>query len=217
VNDEPDHLVSGEFPRIIRRQPDDPQTSHIRRPPTGPNPTAGDDTPEGSAPRTGIIRRAPTGPVPTTADDSRTGYIEAATGLIQQPPAPAVRPAPARPWTSIAAAAVSIVSGWATSVIATSLIAGWWDTDRLFCVAVGFLAGVFAVATVAGLILLLLRESIGRWLIIAGAVVALLTFAGVFVAGGRIPWAIYAVPILPVASVVLSLLPATRWWGSDRP
>ena len=38
--------------------------------------------------------------------------------------------------TAIATAVLSILSGWATAVIATDLITGWWDTDLLFCVAV---------------------------------------------------------------------------------
>ena len=62
----------------------------------------------------------------------------------------------------MAAAAVSIVSGWATSVVATDLIAGWWRSDRLFCVAVAFLALVFALATISGVILLLLRQPLSR-------------------------------------------------------
>ena len=40
--------------------------------------------------------------------------------------------------------------GWATGVIATDLITGWWGTDLLFCVAVGFLAAVSAAATIGG-------------------------------------------------------------------
>ena len=55
---------------------------------------------------------------------------------------------------------MSIVSGWATAVVATDLITGWWHTDRLFCVAVGFLALLFAGTTIAGVILLLFA---GRW------------------------------------------------------
>ncbi|MDT5145058.1 MAG: hypothetical protein QOI79_4425, partial [Mycobacterium sp.] len=88
----------------------------------------------------------------------------------------------------MAASAVSIISGWATSVVATDLIAGWWKSDRLFCVAVAFLALVFALATVAGVILLLLRQPLGRYLIVAGAVVAILTYLGVFIAGARVAW-----------------------------
>ena len=78
--------------------------------------------------------------------------------------------------TAVAAAAVSIISGWATSVVATDLIAGWWKSDRLFCLAVAFLALMFALATVSGVIMLLLRRSLGRYLIVAGAVIALLTY-----------------------------------------
>ena len=107
-------------------------------------------------------------------------------------------------------AVVSILSGWATAVIATDLITGWWRTDRLFCVAVGFLTAVSAAATIGGLILLLLRRRLGRLLIVVGAVVALMIFAGLFVAGAKLPPVVYAIPVLPVASVVLALLPADR-------
>jgi hypothetical protein len=217
-------------------QPHDP-TSHeptsgdqplIRRHPSGPIPKP-DDT------RTGIIRRAPTGPIPAQPDDTSTRRIprpsneEAPTGLIRRAPAEdaptglirraapvavpgkTFRPAPSAK-TAIATSAVSIVSGWATSVVATDLITGWWGTDRLFCIAVGFLALLFAVCTVAGVILLLLRRSLGRWLVVAGAVVALLTFGSVFIAGARIPWPVYAIPVLPIATAVLALHPATARW-----
>ena len=33
--------------------------------------------------------------------------------------------------------------------MATDLIAGWWHTDRLFCLAVGFLTVLFAGSTAA--------------------------------------------------------------------
>ena len=59
-------------------------------------------------------------------------------------------------------------------MVATDLIAGWWASDRLFCIAVAFLALVFALTTVSGVIMLLQRRSVGRYLIAAGAVVALL-------------------------------------------
>lgn len=117
--------------------------------------------------------------------------------------------------TAISACAVSIVSGWATSVVATDLIAGWWRTDRLFCIAVGFLALVFAIATISGVITLLLRRPIGRYLISAGAVVAVLTYGGVFIAGARVGWIVHALPVLPIASVVLALHPHTRRWLED--
>ncbi len=112
----------------------------------------------------------------------------------------------------MAAAAVSIFSGWATSVVATDLIAGWWRSDRLFCVAVAFLALVFGLATISGVILLLMRRSLGRYLIVAGGLVAFLTYLGVFIAGARVAWIVHALPLLPIASVVLVLLPRTKDW-----
>ena len=114
--------------------------------------------------------------------------------------------------TAVAACAVSIVSGWATSVVATDLIAGWWRTDRLFCIAVAFLALVFAGTTVSGVILLLQRRSISRYLLMAGALVAFLTYIGVFIAGARVAWVVHLMPILPIATVVLVLLPQTKRW-----
>ena len=80
-------------------------------------------------------------------------------------------------------------------MVATDLIAGWWKSDRLFCVAVAFLALVFALATISGVILLLLRRPLGRYLIVAGAVVALLTYGGVFIAGARVAWIVHALPV----------------------
>lgn len=129
------------------------------------------------------------------------------------PPLPAVLRQEPSARTAVAASAVSIVSGWATSVVATDLIAGWWQTDRLFCIAVGFLALVFALTTISGVIMLLLRRPFGRYLIVAGAVVALLTYLGVFIAGARVGWIVHALPLLPVASVVLAMLPETRRWA----
>jgi hypothetical protein len=97
-------------------------------------------------------------------------------------------------------------------VVATDLIAGWWRTDRLFCTAVTFLALVFAVTTISGVILLLQHRSVGRYLIVAGAVVAVLTYGGVFIAGARVAWIVYTLWLLPVASVVLTLHPHTKRW-----
>ena len=65
------------------------------------------------------------------------------------------------PRTAVAACAVSIISGWATSVVATDLIAGWWRSDRLFCIAVAFLALVFALTTISGVIMLLQHRPSG--------------------------------------------------------
>ncbi|RAV00076.1 hypothetical protein DQP58_02515 [Mycobacterium colombiense] len=122
---------------------------------------------------------------------------------------PAVEPSDR---TAVAACAVSIISGWATSVVATDLIAGWWRTDRLFCIAVAFLALVFAGTTVSGVILLLQRRSISRYLLMAGALVAVLTYIGVFIAGARVAWVVHLLPALPIATVVLVLLPQTKRW-----
>jgi hypothetical protein len=193
------------------------------------DPSAGEDTPEaeadGSPPsepseRTRIIRRAPTGPLPTITPPETTQLSPATP-----PPGPTGtgrRAAPAgissassgdaSARTAIAACAVSIVSGWTTSVVATDLIAGWWHSDRLFCVAVGFLALVFAASTISGVIMLLLRRPLGRLLIAGGAVVALLTYGGVFIAGARVGWIVYTLWLLPLASIVLSLNGQTKRW-----
>ena len=114
--------------------------------------------------------------------------------------------------TAVAASAVSIVSGWATSVVATDLIAGWWRTDRWFCIAVAFLALVFAATTISGVIMLLQHRPLGRYLILAGAVVAVLTYLGVFIAGARVAWIVHTLWLLPVASVVLAFLPQIKRW-----
>jgi hypothetical protein len=153
--------------------------------------------------QTGIIRRHPTGSFPAAPVDPQTSFIPRATSR------PSAQPSPA---AASATAAVSIASGWATAVIATSLITGWWRTDELFCIAIGFLSTVSAAATIGGLISLLLRRRIGRLLIVVGAVVALMIFAGLFVAGADLPQIVYAIPLLPVASIVLALLPATGRW-----
>jgi hypothetical protein len=140
------------------------------------------------------------------------------TTHVPQPP-PAVRSA--RPVvltdepsgrTAVGACVVSIVSGWATSVVATDLIAGWWKSDRLFCIAVGFLALVFAVTTISGVIQLLQGRSLGRYLIAAGGLVALLTYGGVFIAGARVAWIVHTLPVLPLASIVLAMHPKTKRW-----
>jgi hypothetical protein len=100
-------------------------------------------------------------------------------------------------------------------VVATDLIAGWWRSDRLFCIAVAFLALVFALTTISGVIMLLLRRPIGRYLILAGAVVGFLTYLGVFIAGARVAWIVHGLPVLPLASAVLVLLPSTKRWLSE--
>jgi hypothetical protein len=193
---------------------------------TDPNSPAPGDRPAPSppsaatGPETRIIRRAPTGPLPQI-DDDRTTHIPrppAPSRYAQPSPPPGVASTgygePSRT-TAVAAAAVTIVSGWATSVVATDLIAGWWHSDRLFCVAVAFLALVFALATISGVIMLLLRQPLSRYLIVAGAVVAILTYLGVFIAGARVAWIVHTLPILPIASAVLTWLPRTQEWLLD--
>jgi hypothetical protein len=165
--------------------------------------------------RARIIRRAPTGPIPTIPESSTTQiprqppYQGAASA---GPPGGLAGPLAAEPSdrTAVAACAVSIVSGWATSVVATDLIAGWWKTDRLFCIAVAFLALVFASTTISGVIMLLQHRSLGRYLIAAGAVVAVLTYGGVFIAGAHVAWIVYTLWVLPVASVVLAFFPEIK-------
>jgi hypothetical protein len=49
-------------------------------------------------------------------------------------------------------------------------------------------------------------------LITAGAVVALLTYGGVFIAGARVAWVVHLLPVLPIASVVLAMHAQTRRW-----
>lgn len=134
---------------------------------------------------------------------------QAASARGAVPDRPVAEPTPR---TVPAAAAVSIVSGWATSVVATDLIAGWWRTDRLFCIAIAFLALVFATATITGVIMLLQGRALGRYLITTGAVVAVLTYGGVFIAGARVAWIVHAFPLLPIASVVLALHLRTKRW-----
>ncbi|WP_197694651.1 hypothetical protein [Mycobacterium sp. 852002-51971_SCH5477799-a] len=183
--------------------------------PRPPEPTPEHDPPSDS--RTRIIRRAPTGPIPTTPDAPTTHFTPQSApyragsrpGRAGYAGLPALEPSDR---TAVAACAVSIISGWATSVVATDLIAGWWRTDRLFCIAVAFLALVFAGTTVSGVIMLLQRRSISRYLLMAGALVAFLTYIGVFIAGARVAWVVHLMPILPIATVIIVLLPQTKRW-----
>ena len=186
---------------------DDPSSARIiRRYPTG-------EIPVSSEPQTSIIRRHPTGEFPAAAaEDPQTSYIPRARPAAVGP-LKAARP---NPRTAIATAIVSILSGWATAVIATDLITGWWRSDRLFCVAVGFLTAVSAAASITGLIGLLLRRRMSRLLVVVGAVVALLIFSSLFVAGAKLPPVVYAIPALPLASILFALLPGTRRWALAR-
>lgn len=210
--------------RIIRRQPQDPVSKPV---------------PAGDEPHTSIIRRHPTGAIPTAAGaEPQTSLIsgitgssdsEAQTGLIgpaddaRTSYVPRARPAiiprtshSTNPRTAIVAATFAILSGWATGVIATDLIAGWWRTDRLFCVAVGFLAAISAAATIGGLIALLLRRRMSRLLVIVGAVIGLLIFASLFIAGAQLHPVVYAMPALPLAAILFTALPSTGRWSARR-
>lgn len=176
-------------------------------------------------PRTNIIRRAPTGSFPALAPqlgDDRTTFVRTPaeadqTSYLPRPKPQAVSPRrDPGPAAAIAAAVFSILTGWATAVIATDLIAGWWRTDRLFCVAIGFLTAISAAAGIGGLIALLLRRRLGRLLIVIGSAIGLMIFGCLFLAGARLHPIVYAMPVLPVAAIVLALLPATgRWARTD--
>jgi hypothetical protein len=164
--------------------------------------------PAQSEPQTSIIRRHPTGEFPALAEP-QTSYIPRARPVaVGTPHSPR-----ANPRAAIATAVASILAGWATAVIATDLITGWWRSDRLFCVAIGFLTAVSASALIGGLIALLLRRRMGRLLTVVGSTVGLLIFAGLLVAGAKISPVVYAIPVLPVGSILLALLPATRRWA----
>ncbi|MCG5431015.1 hypothetical protein LV457_01715 [Mycobacterium sp. MYCO198283] len=184
--------------------------------------TSGDDDGEGADPPTGILRRHPTGPTiirrhptgafPVSPDEPPTGLIAAdiddvPTGLIDPD---VTRPPSAG--TAIAASAAAILNGWVAAVFATDLITGWWQTDTLFCVAVGFLIAIVAAATITGVVAVLLRQGSGRYLIGAAAAVTLLIFAGIFIAGAEIAWIVYLAPVFAVLAAVLVALPATRRW-----
>jgi hypothetical protein len=153
------------------------------------------------------IPETPTTHLPRQAVPEQGATRAAARASLPEPPL-----GESTPRTVTAAAAVGIVSGWATSVVATDLIAGWWRSDRLFCIAIAFLALVFATTTVAGVIMLLQRRPLGRYLITTGAVVAVLTYGGVFIAGARVAWIVHAFPLLPIATVALALHPRTKRW-----
>ena len=172
-----------------------------------------------SAPKTSIIRRAPTGSLPIL-DEPHTTHIgsgshpEQPTTYFPRATPVAIRGRrPARPKMAAATAVFAIVSGWATAVIATDLITGWWSSDRLFCVAVGFLTLVSAGALISGLIALLLRRRMARTLVVVGSVIGLMIFASLFIAGAKLAPVVYAIPALPVITIALALLPATARWA----
>lgn len=165
-------------------------------------------TPSGRSPATSpsrIIRRAPTSAIPIVTGAQRI------PPSIQPTPTPLSAPYPSAV-LAISACVLALVGCWATSVVSTDLIASWWHTDRLFCVAVGFLSLVFAGTTMAGVIMVLLRRPLGRYLVAVGAVVALLTFGSLFLAGARVPGIVHIIPVIQIATVAAALHPATRRW-----
>ncbi len=229
-----DHDEDDDRTRIIRRQPQVPVSRPVPVPLPDEPRTGGHLPPEGQG---DIIRRHPTGAIPTPAGaEPRTSLITGTTGSEAQtslfghaaddagttymPRARPViiprTPSDTDPRTAIAAATMAILSGWATGVIATDLIAGWWRTDRLFCVAIGFLAAISAAATIGGLIALLLRRRMGRLLVIVGAIIGLLIFGSLFIAGARLHPVVYAMPALPLAAIAFIALPSTGRWSAAR-
>ncbi len=177
-------------------------------PPAG----AGSSGLSGSAPANSpgrIIRRAPTGAIPIVTGAAHIPPVSH-SGLA---PVPASDPSAG---VAISACVLALLGCWATSVVSTDLIASWWHTDRLFCVAVGFLSLVFAGTTLTGVIMLLLRRPPGHYLIAVGAVVALLTYGSLFLAGARVPGIVHAIPVIQVATVAAALHPATRRWLFGR-
>nr|WP_082973939.1 hypothetical protein [Mycobacterium sp. E740] len=174
-----------------------------------------------------MIRRHPTGAIPVADDATQVVDVDATELTEQAEPQtgyiPRARPAAVTPARrsapnangAIATAVVAILSGWATAVIATDLITAWWRSDRLFCVAIGFLTAISAAALITGLIGLLLRRRVSRLLVVVGAVVALLIFSSLFVAGAKLPPVVYAIPVLPLASIALAALPITGRWAQS--
>jgi hypothetical protein len=168
-------------------------------------------------PQTSILRRHPTGELPAAVPEPQTrGHHPLAEDFV--PRAKPVAVGPPRPpkvsaKTAIATTVATILSGWATGVIATDLITGWWGTDLLFCVAMGFLTAIAASAGIAGIVALLLRRRTARLLIVVGSVISLLIFASLFVAGANLARPVYAMPVLPLASIALAALPATARWS----
>lgn len=186
----------------------DAPTGLIRRAPTGRIPVVS----PGDAP-TGLIRRAPTGSMP--AINPEAASVPAVPAPEPVTPRRSIPKPPAALTAACVTATMAVLSGWAIAVMATILIAGYWRSDQLFCVAIGFLAAVAASATIGGQIAVLLRRSTGRIVVVVGAVVALLIFASLFIAGATLPTIAYFIPVLPVATIIATALPATGRWCTN--
>ena len=52
-----------------------------------------------------------------------------------------------------------------------------------------------------------------RLLVVVGSVIGLMIFASLFVAGAKLDPVVYAIPVLPLLTIVLALLPATARWA----
>jgi hypothetical protein len=216
-------VTSSDEPRSEPSGEDTSETSdegpRIFREFSGPMPVS-DDT------RTSIIRRHPTGPIPEPlSDDTRTSIIgpqpdtlqpavddDDATHIFRQRPVRIPGQRPPSNATAVMASAVSIISGWATAVVATGLITAWWKTDRLFTFGVAFLSAVFGACTIAGVIMLMLRRRMGVVVTVVAAVLAILIFSGIFIAGAHMAGVVYAFPVLPALTIALAIAPATWKW-----
>lgn len=110
-----------------------------------------------------------------------------------------------------------MLSGWATAAVATDLIGGRWPDDRVFCLAIGFLTVLFSATSIPGVVLLLMRRGIGRYLIAFSCSVALMTFGALFIADTALAWPVYLIPALPLVALGSALSPhTTRWCGSGQ-
>jgi hypothetical protein len=60
---------------------------------------------------------------------------------------------------------------------------------------------------------LLLRRRMARLLIVVGSVIGLMIFASLFIAGAKLEPIVYAIPVFPVLTILLTLLPSTGRWA----
>jgi hypothetical protein len=56
----------------------------------------------------------------------------------------------------------------------------------------------------------------GRLLVVVGAVISLLIFASLFIAGAQLHPVVYAMPALPLAAILFTVLPSTGRWSARR-
>ncbi len=101
-------------------------------------------------------------------------------------------------------------------MIATDLITGWWDDGPAVLCGHRLPDGGLGGSLIGGLIALLLRRRMGRLLVVVGSVIALLIFASLFVAGAKLPPVVYAIPALPLITIVLAAAARDRTLGAQR-